>query len=88
MRHSAIRALAAILLIGTGSGAGHGNGFPSQRSLRTDTLIVEPALPIAGSGKCAHFSGDRELECVSLYSAVLIGRLHRSASGGVPRRRG
>lgn len=81
MRRGAILALAAAFLIGTGSSVGHRDGFPTQRSFRTDTLTVEPSLPIAGARKCAHFSSDQGTECVSLYSAVLIGRLHRSASG-------
>ncbi len=89
MLRSASWPLAACILIAAGSSAEEPDGSRAQsRNSCPETFIVEPAVPIAGAGTCARFSGDADRECVSLYRAVLTGKLQRTAPDGMAGRWG
>lgn len=82
MAHSAAWPLVALLAIGAGSSAGSRGGLPAPlRNIAAVTFVVESTLPIAGVGTCARVSGAPADGCVFLYRALLVGKLHRSASG-------
>ena len=77
MRRSAAWPLAALLAIAAESG---GAGPAPMRIVPAVTFVIEPTLPVDGVGPCARDSGARGADCVFVYRAVLLGRLHRSPS--------
>jgi len=78
VRRSAAWPLAALLAIAAGSGGA--SGLAPVRIAPAETFVIEPTLPIDGVGPCARDSAARGADCVFVYRAVLMGRLHRSPS--------